>query len=321
METLIVAVIVALAATFFGFTLFRKIRRLGASGRCGGCDGCGNSKCPSSKSSGDSASGSSRQADVEGTRGACRLSPVAPTMAALALCSLVAVTPARAADTVEVYASGEVSFETHFGMEGIRDGRASMAIGNQSVLGVGITKHLAGFVGFSFETDGYLDGAGSAFEFGLISTVLDGDLFDLDLMLTFDGGIAPGLELNLDLPANFGVYLRAALPLFGITRTNNDNNGDGAPSEVGIGLDLTPGLYWTVREGHQLLVEASAALLWSDEEDAQGRLDLWSVALGYNVMLLDNLELVTEARLFKPNGGEVEFGFGLGFIASLPSSS
>ena len=47
-------------------------------------------------------------------------------------------------------------------------------------------------------------------------------------------------------------------------------------------------------------------------------LDIWSLALGYNVMLLDNLELVTEVRTYQPTDEDVEFGFGVGIIASLP---
>lgn len=307
METLIVIAIVASAAVFFGINLYKKVRTVRGSGKpgaaagCSGCSGC-SAKCPEASS----ASGAMRS-----KKGA----PLQVLAAAAGIGALLLGTSAQAADTVEGYAPGEVSFEAHFGMEGFRDGRKSMAIGQEGLVGVGIHKYLSGAVGFSFGSNGYLAEVESAFNVSLTSTVVDTDHFDLDLMLAFDGSIAPGLELNLDI-ASFGVYLRAEVPIAGAGRIPEGSAGD--PWEVVVGLGLTPGVYWTIAEGHQLLLEASTAFFWSDAEDARGRLDLWSVALGYNAMLLDNLELVTEVKAYQPTDEDVEFGFGVGIIASLP---
>lgn len=307
METAIVIAIVAGAAVFFGFNLFKKVRMMRGAGKaggtgCGGCPGC-SGKCPSLGTKKDAA------ASRKGS------SPKLLAATAAGLGVLLFGAPAQAADTVEGYAAGEVSFETHFSMEGFRDGRRSMGIGQEGLIGVGIHKYLSGAVGFAFGSNGYLAEIESAFNLGLTSTVLDTDHFDLDLMLTFDGSVAPGLELNLDV-ASFGVYVRAEIPIAGAGRVPAESDGD--PWEVTVGLGLTPGVYWTIKDGHQLLLEASMAFFWSDAEDAAGRFDLWSLALGYNVMLLDNLELVTEVKAYQVTDEDVEFGFGLGIIASLP---
>ena len=305
-ETAIVIAIVAAAAVFAGVNLFSKIRSINSapkSGGCGGCGGCGG-KCPGrdeKRESGESKQGSAMR--------------LVATSAACAMALLLGVPAAQAADTVEGYAAGEVSFETHFAMEGFRDGRRSMGIGQEGLIGVGIHKYLSGAVGFSFGANGYLADVESAFNLSLTSTVLDTEHFDLDLMLAFDGTIAPGLELNFDI-ASFGVYVRAELPIAGIHRIPAEIDGD--PYEATVGLGLTPGVYWTITEGHQLLLEASMEFFWADAEDASGRLDIWSLALGYNVMLLDNLELVTEVKTYQPTDEDVEFGFGVGIIASLP---
>lgn len=305
-ETAIVIAIVAAAAVFTGINLFSKARSANGaakSGGCGGCGGCGG-KCPSrdeKRESGESKQGSAMR--------------LVATSAACAMALFLGAPAAQAADTVEGYAAGEVSFETHFAMEGFRDGRRSMGIGQEGLIGVGIHKYLSGAVGFSFGANGYLADVESAFNLSLTSTVLDTEHFDLDLMLAFDGTIAPGLELNFDI-ASFGVYVRAELPIAGIHRIPAGHDDD--PYEATVGLGLTPGVYWTITEGHQLLLEASMEFFWSDAEDASGRLDIWSLALGYNVMLLDNLELVTEVKTYQPTDEDVEFGFGVGIIASLP---
>ena len=315
METLIVIAIVAGAAVFFGFNLFQKLRMMRGTGKpgatgCSGCPGC-SGKCPSR--GGKKGLEAAAKPETSGSPKGAALRALTATAAGLGVLLLGA--PAQAADTVEGYAAGEVSFEAHFSMEGFRDGRKSMGIGQEGLVGVGIHKYLSGAVGFSFGSNGYLAEIESAFNLSLTSTVVDTDHFDLDLMLAFDGSVAPGLELNLDV-ASFGVYLRAELPIAGAGRVPQESDGD--PWEVTVGLGLAPGVYWTIREGHQLLLEASMEFFWSDAEDASGRLDLWSLALGYNVMLLDNLELVTEIKAYQPTDEDVEFGFGLGIIASLP---
>ena len=172
-------------------------------------------------------------------------------------------------------------------------------------------------MGFSFSSNGYLTAADSDFSLTLLSTVLDTEKFDLDLMLSAGtGSISPGLELNFDPTEIFGIYLRVGASIYGGDKTVTDPEDD--PWEVDFSLNLTPGVYLNVKEGHQLLLEASFDLGWCDEADHSGNLDLWSVALGYNFMVTEKIEIVTEVKTFHPDGGDQEFGIGFGVIASLP---
>lgn len=309
MENVIVTIVVLAAAVFFGWSVFKKIKAFkrasspGAS-PCECCGGCKGGSC-ASKRLGEKLSGLTDK----------KAGKKSFAVAAMALAMSLMGPTAFAADTTEAYGPGEISFEAHQSFEGFRDGREGLTVGHESLIGLGIHKYLSAQIGFSFGANGYLGDADAGVSFTLLSTVLDTDKFDLDLWLSVDGGITPGLELNFDFLENLGVYLRAEVPLAGVVKgLTSDGENDW---ETTVGLSLVPGIVWTVKENHQLLLEAGFELLWSDAADASGKLDLWSVALGYNFMITEKIEIVTEVKTFHPDGGDQEFGIGFGVIASL----
>lgn len=310
MENVIVTVVVLAAAIFFGWSLFRKIKAFNRAAKpgasvCDCCGGCKGGTC-ASKRMGEKLAG---MADKKAGK---KQLAVAVT-AAMAMSLMVPT--AFATDTTEAYGAGEISFEAHQSFEGFRDGLRGLGVGHESLIGLGIHKYLSAQVGFSFGANGYLGNVETGFNFTLLSTVVDTDKFDLDLWLSVDGGITPGLELNFDFLENLGIYVRAEVPLAGVIKGLTKEGED--DWETSVGLSIVPGIVWTVQEGHQLLLEGGFDLLWSDAADASGRLELWSVALGYNFMITEKIEIVTEVKTFHPDGGDQEFGIGFGVIASL----
>lgn len=318
METTIVVAVVLAAVAFLGLKLFKKVKSGGSCRECAcGC-GCGScpGSCPGSTSSGMKPSQPSAKGGTSSPKISKRAAIATTSIAAMVLTA----SPAFAADTVEAYAPGEVSFEAYQSFEGFRNGRTDLTLGTEGLIGIGIAQYLSAQVGFSFSSNGYLAESDSGFSLTLLSTVLDGEKFDLDLMLTADtGAITPSIELNFDATERFGAYLRLAAPMSGGDKAAEDTkSGDDAPWELDVGLDIVPGIYFNVAEGHQLLLEGAFNLAWCDAEDKSGNLDQWSLALGYNFMVTEKAEIVTEVKTFRPDGGDQEFGITVGVIGSLP---
>jgi len=127
------------------------------------------------------------------------------------------------------------------------------------------------------------------------------------------------VELNFDLSPerrSFGVYLRGEAPLYGERAGSEAPDGDGYRTRFDV--IVNPGMYLTIVEGHQLLLEYGMAFhLQPSEAHA---IDLGGVALGYNVVLSERIELVTQAHLHVPQRDEpIAFGGTTGFVATLPS--
>lgn len=248
-----------------------------------------------------------------GTAPQGRLLKALGALAVAAVAALASVPGnAFAADTLEGLDVGEVGLEAYQSLENFRGGTKDLAVGHEIYLGVGVHRYLTAQVGLALSTNGRLEEGEGSFSFTLISTVLDTDRFDLDLSLGFDGGLVPGLELNLDFTESLGVYLRASASISG----RWSSASEGKELRTDEELSVIPGIVWTVGKGRQLFLEGGLEFLWSDEEDVSGDLSLWSVAVGYNFMVTDGLEVVTEAKTFRPDGGEQEFALCAGVIAS-----
>ena len=195
--------------------------------------------------------------------------------------------PASALDTVEPFASGAIDLEGYAGLE-VEGGRRPCG---EMVLGYGVTPRLSVLAGVGLTAAEGGAGAELDLSLGLVGGLLDTDHLDLDLLL--DAGslqAGPGaveastsVEVNLDLEpeaASAGLYLRVAIA------------GLSPAGEAQAELLLEPGAYWTPAPGHQLLVEAVPF------GRARG-----AVALGYNVVLDETLELGTHLAASPPRGG------------------
>ncbi len=229
--------------------------------------------------------------------------------------------PVLAADTTECFTVGPTDFEMYLSFEGMGRPTAEQALGQQVVLGYGLTEHLSGYFSTTLSADGNLVHTGTETAAGLYGTPLDGEHLDLDVFLgcSTDGDdhftTGPGLELNWDAApdlAAWGLYARSGLAVSG----HETADGFGRTTD----LKLTLGCYWTLAAGQQLLLEFDGATE-DHPSHLHGTQKEWSTggwALGYNVDLNDTMELLTQAYIDIPEDGE-DTGFGLmvGFIATL----
>lgn len=263
------------------------------------------------------------------------------TLGTLTLALALSPTLARAADTIEEYEPGQVAFELGFSGEylraGMKDGAHNALFMSDIVLGYGITRYLSAQVMMKFFSDGRLgtplnvERMGSVGLFGakLISTVVDTDMIDLDLMFGFDGTATPGFELNFDFAPMMGAYLRASMPLYGVDKDDAEE-GD---SLTGLSMDLLlePGFYVKLREGHQLFLELAFAFGVRNghgkDADADGYRGT-RVSLGYNFKITENIKFLVDLHLTATEGEEdwlteeseteVDFGVMVGFKSTLP---
>ncbi|MBI5546818.1 MAG: FeoB-associated Cys-rich membrane protein [Deltaproteobacteria bacterium] len=308
MESLIVVTAVLAAA---GWLIYRLVagRRTSRTGERGpGCSGC-------------------PMKEARGPGAPC--APPPPKKLVLLLLTgtlaLAAPTIAWAADTVETWAPGATDVELYLGYEGLGTRREQHGVYADITLGYGIAHRLSAYLGLTLQGNGYLAEADPAVRLGVFSTILQGSLMDLDLMLEIGAtgpglsqlAVAPGTEINLDLSSPFGpigAYLRAGLG-FGGHRL-----GD-LQYETRFALDLTPGVHWTPHEGHQLFAQYAGALQLASSEGPT-RWEHAGVSVGYNVALTPHLELITQASVGPRHNEEpgVVGGVMLGFIASVPGS-
>lgn len=231
---------------------------------------------------------------------------------------------ATAADTNETYGIGASNFEMYLGLDGAGLGKYEKTVWAEALAGFGITERFSGYLAALAEgNERFSAGTGGA-GFGVFGTPVDTDHFDMDLFLGAgfrDGAmfLAPALELNLDARPDLalcGLYVRAEELLEG--------RDDSIADETKAGHSLAPttalafGGYFTFAEIHQLLLEFDTAFHHNGEDGSEA-VEAGGVALGYNVQVVDAVELVTQVAVDVPQDGEdLAAGFMLGFVASLP---
>jgi hypothetical protein len=246
------------------------------------------------------------------------------TIATAALAAASASTPARALDTLETFDLGASDVELYTGYDGFGLSRADGSAYGDMLLGYGITPGFSAAVGATVSADGTFTSGSSAVHLGAFGTPINTHHIDLDLGidLSEEAGffaVTPYFEFNLDLHPDLalaGVYLRGELSYFG--REQVVGEGEVADGEVAVAATPALGAYLTVAEFHQLLVESD--LTWHPRpRDDERRWELGSVALGYNVQILDALELIHEVGADVAQGDE-SWGYcaSLGFLATLP---
>ncbi len=233
---------------------------------------------------------------------------------------------ARAADTVETWDQGATDVEFYVGLDS--EAEAHKTLYGEMVLGYGLTSGLSAYMGTVLQADQSLSSASSARYMGVFGTPLDTDHVDVDLLLDLlvvsDDDpflhLTPSLELNYDSHpelAGWGLYLRAGLPIYGHEATE-PNLSQGLEGEMGYHLDATLGAYLALHERHQLLLESAWTFMPVSTACETGSAGIRSggMALGYNITLVPELEIITHAYVV-PGTDQVATGFMLGGIASL----
>lgn len=233
-----------------------------------------------------------------------------------------------AADTTETYDVGATDAEFYVGLDGIGHGKYNKTIYSDTILGYGLTSKLSFHLGSTLSANEYFGDGNADLHTGLYGTPVDTDHFDMDLFLEIalegmsDFQVIPSLELNYDYKpdvALWGLYLRAGTPLYG--RESEDSTPENPKHEIATTIETTLGTYLTLNENHQLLLEYDMTFLPSPVEDEQS-VSVGGLALGYNVIVHDAIELINQVYVDIPQDEE-NFGVGFmtGFIATLPTGS
>ncbi len=239
----------------------------------------------------------------------------------LLLCPL-----ARAADTVESFDVGVSDLEFYGGFDGIGPDGVDRAQYGNLVLGVGIVEGFSAYVGTTLQANEHFAEGVAGLGVGVFGTPLDSSHVDLDLIL--DVGLAgpgfdefelsPGAELNLDVTPDqgtLGFYLRIGVPISG-RPVSDEAEGEFQPA---FAVALEPGVYVSLGDRHQLLLEYDMALHQRIDPEERSS-EIGGLALGYNVALSESFELINQACLDIPQVDErASVGVMVGFVATLPT--
>jgi hypothetical protein len=240
------------------------------------------------------------------------------------------IEPAMAADTVETWDIGATDVDLYTGFDGIGQKKYDRTIYGDIMLGYGLASRFSAYLGTTLQGNEYLSNGSGNIYLGIFGTPVETNHFDIDLFLDISLGgtgfsefqITPSTELNYDLDSDmssWGVYLRTGVPLYGHS-TSTLANPDVIDHEMVYHFETTLGTYWTMVEGHQLLLEYDMGFRPSPEDDERIT-EVGGIALGYNVVISDSLELINQIYVDIPQQGEsVAAGVMIGIIATLPSN-
>ena len=239
---------------------------------------------------------------------------------------------AKAADTCETFDLGATDFEFYLGYDGIALEKYEGVVSGEVVLGYGFMDGFSGYLAAAGAANEYFTKGSSGLAFGIFGTVVDTDHFDLDLFLhggfaADEFGLTPALELNFDLEpdlALWGMYLRVEQALAGRDESTEDDPATADVDESSAryvfasSTGLTVGSYYTVAENHQLLLEYDMSFAHNPTA-GEDTMEIGGVALGYNVMLTDSIEMINQVTFDIPRSGE-DFAVGVstGIIVTMP---
>lgn len=235
---------------------------------------------------------------------------------------------ARAADTVETWAPGATDIDYYVGVVGVGNGTRNAHVFGDIMLGYGVSERLSAFLGTNAQGSLLLGDGRPSLYFGVFGTPVGTDHVDVDLFLTFDIGgpaftelqITPAVELNWDSSPSllgWGVYVRTAL--VGHHHPGSaDAQRDAEQQQAALLVVANPGVYVALGEEQQLLLEYDMAYHPGDLADER-RWEMGGVAFGYNRVVSDSIELVTELSIdIAQDGQRAAWGITTGFIATLP---
>jgi hypothetical protein len=249
-------------------------------------------------------------------------------LSALLIAVLCWVAPdvCEAVDTVEVWDVGATDIDFYTSYDGVGLQGRDRELSAELMAGFGLIEGLSAYLGAAMAIDQYFSQGGGEVFLGAFGTPVDTDHFDLDLFMDFRLGgetftelqVSPAMELNFDLEPDlqkWGMYLMVAAPIYG-----HDPDADGPDGrQPAAHVETTLGTYLTLGSRHQILLDYEMAWRPAPAVEEQA-VEVGSIGLGYNVMLTDALELVSEVRCDVPQRGEeVAFGITLGIIAGMPS--
>ena len=245
------------------------------------------------------------------------------TFASLFLISIFSLSTVYAADSIEAFDKGASDFEFYMGYDGLGLNRTDGAIFGESALGYGVTDTFGGHVGFLLEGNGYFNSAAKAVNLGVYKILVDTDHTDFDLFLDFevsdDGALSfcPSFEWNLDYEpdlAAWGFYLRGGLVISG----EDTEEGDTTKEKTSFNIEGTAGVYYTISDSHQLLVEFDIAVP-TDVPEGEENIEIGGIALGYNVSIHESVEFISQISLDLPqNEEDLAIGISLGLLATVP---
>lgn len=250
----------------------------------------------------------------------------------LALFSMVPT--ARAADTTELWEQGDVNVDFYTGHRGMGLSADEKEVFGELMVGYGVGKTISAYLGGTLQGDGKLYQGEQGVFLGLYGTPLDTEHIDLDLFIDFSAAsgedsltITPALELNLDSNNKMsfiGAYLRAGLPVYGISVAEKDSAGAEVENVyTRYDVEFEAGVYYAFHPGHMLFLQHGTAIhpTHEDDDSVPTQVRLNDLAIGYNFLLLDDLEVITEASMDIPQKDEeMSFGFFIGLIATLPKN-
>ncbi len=223
----------------------------------------------------------------------------------------------KGADTIETWEPGWIDLEMYVGYDGAGLPSAERNLNVATVIGFGLVPRLSAYVAAEVQAKETLNSAETALSAVLFGTPIETSLFDLDLLLDFTVSgpdfnllnTSPYMELNWDIE-NFGFYLRTGVEVGGISPALETEQ---AAKTVETFFFFNPGVYVTIRDKHQLLLEYDGAVrLAKNAAYEQGGL-----AFGYNLAFKETLELIQQIYLSLPTVNEMSVGYFVGFIASL----
>lgn len=233
-----------------------------------------------------------------------------------------------AADTLETWDKGASDLDFAVGAIGLGHANpADRAYWTDITLGYGIAPGFSAYLGSHLHGDGGLRNASHTPYLGLFGSPIDTDHFDFDLIADFGFNaqgaqtlcINPGFEINLDLQPELalaGLFLTGSLAL-------GPRDPDLRPQDLTAGLldnlSLSLGAYWSLSPSQQILLQADMVQSLCPRALDQGVL-LDAVALGYNVVLFENFEAITEFSVSPTvTHGLPQLALLLGFTAGLPN--
>jgi hypothetical protein len=248
---------------------------------------------------------------------------------------LLGAAMAQGADTVETCDEGAVDFEFFLGGDALNLDEYEKTVYSELVLGYGLLPAFSGYVALGAEADEFLVQGEGGYSFGLIGTPLDTDHVDLDLMLDVslggegfaEPGVAPGLELNIDLLPDqevWGVYARLIDAVSGRDVSVEDDpttttvDESETRYELQHAIDQTYGTYVTIAGRHQILAEYYHTSNTNPADDELSS-DSGGFAVGYNIVLVDNLELITHINCHPGHDHQdATWGASLGIVVTIP---
>jgi hypothetical protein len=218
------------------------------------------------------------------------------------------------ADTIEVYGLGFSDLEQYFSVNGMGSGGAERSSSAQFIAGYGLTNDISGYVSISGVGNQSVADSASNASAGAIVKFYDNYLFKIHGLLdvSFDKVAQPMIDFGY-YPNHFGAYTRLGMTFIGGVEGVHFENF------------LVLGVRYLIADGHEVLTEMD--LCWKHvpspfDEFGVPNWEMGKVALGYNVVLTNSMELITEISFDLPSTRVEKTTVGLmtGLVISLQSN-